>query len=148
MDLDFINDIIIDNIAKGYIESSEIHGFGLFAKDYIAKGDILCILDGQIMSWSKYNEIEKKSISHIKESFAEYIFMEWNALDEETLLVRPFRTKYSYINHSRKPNIVIKKFPLRIIALENIDKDVELTLDYRREPLNSEYIKNHGYSYL
>jgi len=71
----------------------------------IKKGTILGFLDGQVMPWAQYNEIMKNTDLGY---FNSYIFMEWNALDKNTLLVRAFRTKYSYINHSRKPNVAIK----------------------------------------
>lgn len=148
LDYHFIKDNTINNIAQGYIAPSKIDGYGLFAKVNIDKGDILCIFDGQIMSWDKYHAIQESVVSHIESPYEQYIFMEWNALDEQTLLVRPFRTKYSYINHSRKSNVKIVKYPLRLIAVEDIEKDAELTLDYRCEPLNYEYIKNHGSTYL
>jgi len=148
LDYHFVKENTINNILQGYIAPSKIDGFGLFAKVDIDKGDILCIFDGQIISWDKYHQIEEKLSLYIHKPYDQYIFMEWNALDEQTLLVRPFRTKYSYINHSRKPNVKIEKHPLRLIAIEDISKDIEVTLDYRKEPLNYEYIKNHGSTYL
>jgi len=148
LDYHFIKENTINNIRQGYIAPSKIDGFGLFSKVNIDKGDILCIFDGQTMSWGQYHEIQENLISQIKSPYEQYIFMEWNALDEETLLVRPFRTKYSYINHAREPNVAIEQYPLRLIAIENIGKDMEITLDYRKEPLNYEYIKNHGSTYL
>jgi SET domain-containing protein len=148
LDYHFIKENTINNIRQGYIAPSKIDGFGLFANVDIDKEDILCIFDGQIMSWAKYHEIQENLSSQIKSPYEQYIFMEWNALDEETLLVRSFRTKYSYINHARKPNVKIEQYPLRLIAIEDIGKDTEITLDYREEPLNYEYIKNHGSTYL
>ncbi len=147
-DYGFLQENIIDNIPRAYIAPSNIHGFGLFAKVDIVKSDILCILDGQIVSWSIYKKLAESFQEKIKPSYNQYFFMEWNALDEETLLVRPLRTKYSYINHSRTPNVKLVKYPLRIVAIADIKKDTEITLDYRCEPLNQEYIKGHGDAYL
>lgn len=148
LDYHFIKKNTINNIRQGYIAPSEIHGFGLFSNINIDKGDILCILDGQIMSWEKYNSIQKVVSPILTSPYEQYIFMEWNALDEDTLLVRSLRTKYSYINHSQTPNTEIFYHPLRIVAIEDIDKDQEILIDYRKEPLNYEYIKNHGSTYL
>lgn len=125
---------VIDNIAFTTIRQSKIHGLGLFAENKIAAGQLLGYLDGQEVPWSlhqKYN-----------------LTCEWNALTNELLLVRPYRTKYSFINHSRQPNVKIEYQPLRVVAIQNIDPDEELTLDYRREPLPEDYINNHGQSYL
>jgi SET domain-containing protein len=148
LDYQFIQDNIIDNITQGYIASSKIDGFGLFAKNDIKKGEILCVFDGQVISWEKYHKIQRNVSSNITPFSEKYFFMEWNALDENTLLVRPLRTKYSYINHSRIPNVEILHYPLRLVAIHDIQKHEEITLDYRQEPLNDEYIQNHGFAYL
>lgn len=125
---------VIDNVKHSYISKSKIHGNGLFASTQIKKNTKLGYLEGQVVPW----EIHKKYENEV----------EWNALDEETLMVRPYRTKYSFINHSRTPNLVLKYFPLRIEALEDIEPNTELTLDYRREKLPPEYITNKGKNYL
>ena len=78
-------------------------------------------------------------------AFSPDLFMEWNALDTETLLIRPFRTKYSYINHSRSPNTMLARFPLRLTAIFDIDPGDELTIDYRREPLSDDYLRSATY---
>ena len=124
----------IDNINNTIILQSNIHGFGLFANKDIQKNTILGYLDGQIINWNlhkKYN-----------------LTFEWNALDNNKLLVRPYRTKYSYINHSRNPNIKIIYDPIRIITIQNIRINEELLLDYRLENLPLEYLNNEGKKYL
>ncbi len=148
LDYHFVKKNTINNIRQGYIAPSEIDGLGLFAKINIDCQDILCFLDGQVMTWEKYHEIEDAMKEKIVPPYAHYIFMEWNALDKDTLLVRSLRTKYSYINHSRNPNTKILYHPLRVVAIKDIPKDEEITIDYRNEPLNYEYIKNHGSTYL
>ncbi|MFW5794392.1 MAG: SET domain-containing protein [Bacillota bacterium] len=134
---------IINNIKNTYIQKSNIDGDGLFTKKEFKKDEILGELDGQIISWDLYNSLKK-----LYDENKDYFFGEWNALDEKTLLVRALRTKYSYINHSRKPNLKLIYNPLRIVAIEDIPENTELTLDYRKEPLRKEYIENHGKYYL
>ncbi len=136
-------DWVIDNIPYGYIKSSNIHGNGLFATADLLKGAIIGTLDGQVMSWVEY----KKIFKNIKKKDP-IIFGEWNALSKTTLLVRPFRTKYSFINHSREPNCYLAHYPLRIVTLRDIKKDEELFLDYRQEPLCEEYLNGRGKTYL
>lgn len=134
---------IVDNIPLGTIAPSPIHGYGLFAVVDIPKGTILCKLDGQIISWEKYEEIVAffaPKVSDLKD----YFFMEWNAISEDMLLVRPFRTKYSFINHSRTPNLKILRETMTVVAIQNIKAGQELLLDYRDEPLNEKYINEHG----
>lgn len=121
---------VIDNIKNTYISKSNIHGRGLFAHENIPKEIILGYLDGQYIKWDLHKEYN--------------LSMEWNAIEKDLLLVRPYRTKYSFINHNRTPNLIIKYNPLRIESFKNILKDEELTLDYRKEPLPDEYIQNKG----
>ncbi|WP_281546101.1 SET domain-containing protein [Grimontia sp. SpTr1] len=122
----------VDNIPLGIIGNSAIHGKGLFAVQDIPTGCILGVLDGQVVPWD--------------DAYA--TSFEWNALDKETLLVRPVRTKYGFINHSRQPNTVILYHPIRVVTLTNIAKDEEFTLDYRQEPLPDCYLNQHGSTYL
>ena len=133
-DLEFVRNSVIDNIPFTKIDKSNIHGFGLFAKKDFKIGEILCILDGQIMNWDFYDELRKKI--DLKE-YQNYIFMEWNALSQDTLLVRAFRTKYSYINHSKTPNIAIKYDPIRIEVVQAIRNNEEILIDYSKEPLKT-----------
>lgn len=136
---------VIDNIHKGYIKKSQLHGFGLFASEKIECQECIGVLDGQIISWEQYKILSEKFSTEINEKT---IFMEWNAIDKNTLLTRAFRTKYSYINHSRTPNLELKTEPLRIVALRTIDENEELLLDYRKENLSEEYLEGHGKTYL
>ena len=143
--IDFINETVIDNINFTYISESKIHGFGLFANKNLDSGTILCFLDGQVMSWDHYDEIAK-SINLGK--YQNYIFMEWNALSNKTLLVRAFRTKYSYINHSSVPNVEIKYNPIRIETIKQINKNDEIVIDYNKEPLKKEYLDDKEKGFL
>jgi len=140
-----INERIVDNIKNTYIDISPIHGFGLFAKKPIQAGAILCELDGQKMGWAHYEKL-RKTIN--LGEYQDYIFMEWNALDPKTLLVRAFRTKYSYINHSKMPNVEIKYDPIRIEVIKNIDEHEEIVIDYSKEPLSEEYKVNKEKSFI
>jgi len=146
-DLHFVRRIIIDNIKFSCIDVSPIHGFGLFAEADITRGTVLGFLDGQVMAWDAYDALA----AELKESmgnYKDYVFMEWNALDTRTLLVRPFRTKYSYINHSPEPNLELIYDPIRVAAKSDIKKGEELLLDYSKEPLKEEYLEGHGKTYL
>ncbi len=138
-------DNIIDNIKSTYIKESCVHGFGLFASESIEANQCLGMLDGQYISWDLYQELSKSLMDNNVEAT---LFMEWNAIHKDLLLTRPFRTKYSYINHSRIPNVKIETSPLRVVTMRKIEKDEELLLDYRKEELNDEYLSGHGKTYL
>lgn len=124
----------IDNLHNTYIKKSEIDGHGLFAETNIQKGTVLGHLDGQIIDWDLHSKY--------------HLTLEWNAIGKNKLLVRPYRTKYSYINHLRDANLVVEQNPTRVVAKRDIEKDEELVLDYRLEPLPNEYIEKKGKFYL
>ena len=146
-DLTFIKKVIVDTISFSHIAESPVHGFGLFADTDINRNTSLGFLDGQIISWDQYDHLS----DFFKEKtgkYQNYFFMEWNAIDTKTLLVRPFRTKYSYINHSTKPNLEIKHNPMRLEAIKDIKSGEEYFIDYNKEPLKEEYINGHGKTFL
>lgn len=132
---------VLDNIAVGVIAPSNIHGFGLFASRDLPVGALLSVLDGQRVPWEIYRFFHEGSGD---------AFNEWNALSPVELLVRPFRTKYSFINHSRSPNCKAMAVNGAVVVetLSFIPSGEELTLDYRMEPLPSEYLAGHGATYL
>ncbi len=136
---------ILDNMNPTYIAQSTVHGNGLFAAAPLPKDHCLGTLDGQYIGWDLFHAIcNKPENAALRDAF----FMEWNAITPELLLTRPFRTKYSFINHARTPNLVILQEPLRVVALRDIAQDEELFLDYRKESLHEEYLAGHGKTYL
>lgn len=128
---------VVDNIKSTYIADSQVHGYGLFCENKIPTGNILVCLDGQIIPWDLHEKLNLTS--------------EWNALPDNRLLVRPYKTKYYFINHSRTPNVeVVRKDDeqLQVMALRDLVAGEELTLDYRKEPLSEAYKNGHGATYL
>ena len=146
-DINFVRSVTLPIIAHSHIGQSDIHGFGLFSDRNIEKDDVLCFLDGQVIAKSKYDKIQK-IVSTGLGDYQKYFFMECNYLDEKNILARSLRTSYSYINHSIMPNVVLKYFPMRIVALSNISKKTEITIDYRKEPLTDEYLKRDDKTFL
>jgi len=132
---------IINNIPTGTIDKSAIHGYGLFARHDIPCEAVLVSLDGLIVPWWVYKT---------RRDMASDAFNEWNALTPDVLLVRPLRTKYSFINHSRVPNCKIVNVAnrLQVRTMADIPCSEELTLDYRLEPLPPEYESGPGAKYL
>lgn len=136
LDSDPIN--VVDNIEGTRILSSSIHGYGLFAERVIPGGIVLTELDGQTVSYDFNAKTEN--------------FMEWNALAGGRILVRPYRTKYSFINHSRDPNcrVRIDRHNALVVleSITDISPGTELTLDYRKESLPESYISSEEGAYL
>jgi len=142
-----VREITLDNIINTVISESDIHGFGLFATQEILNETILCNLDGQVIDREHYASIEKR-LSLAAKGIEKYLFMECNYINEKQILARTFRTKYSYINHSFKPNVELRYFPIRIVAIKNIDIGEELTIDYRNEPLTDQYLSRPEKAFL
>lgn len=116
-------------IANTLILPSPIHGEGLWATNPIPPAE-LCQLHGQPILFTDYRLLIDHQ--HIQPP------AEWNALSREWLLIRPFRTSYSFINHARNPNCRIQPVnacTVAVQAIRPIKKGEELTLDYRDEPL-------------
>lgn len=137
---------VVDNIANTEIRPSTLHGNGLFAMTDIPPSVLLAVLDGQRITW---DSLSLMLASQIYGQFSHDLFMEWNVEDAGFLLCRPFRTKYSFINHSRDPNVCIEqesrerdpsRLTRRLVACKKIAQGDELTIDYRCEPLSDEYI--------
>lgn len=95
-----------------------------------------------------------------RDRYTDPLFLEWNCLGNKNyekdipentlLLVRPLRTKYSFVNHSRTPNckLIREKNSLKLVTIRNINKGEEFTFDYRTEPLPDIYYEEHGNTYL
>jgi hypothetical protein len=134
----------IDNIKLGTILESPIHGFGLWANRTIEAGEVLCILDGQLINYDEFDTLTSRR--------QDLPYIEWNAISGDRILVRMFRTKYSYINHSRTPNCHVLQgedsFIYVLVLNETIKQGCEITIDYRNEPLPAKYISGHGRTYL
>lgn len=142
-----VRKVTLDTITNTEICSSNIHGWGLFATALIKQGTQMCLLDGQIVNKVSYDAINK-TISPNIPTLENYFFMECNYLHNDEILVRPLRTKYSYINHSSSPNLKIFYHPMRVVAVKNIQIGDELTIDYTEEPLSKEYLARPEKAFL
>jgi SET domain-containing protein len=145
--LAFVRAHTLDNIDSTKINQSGIHGFGLFATSIIEASTVLCVLDGQVVEHKHYAEVEAL-VSPFISKYRKFFFMECNYLEDDRLLIRNIRTKYSYINHSRTPNTKLILDPMRVVAMERIKPDEELTIDYRQEPLTEAYLQRPDKKFL
>ena len=90
---------------KFYVKQSGIHGKGLFASRNIKRGETIgCI---------KFNPVDEDG-PHVL----------W--VDDQGILVE---CDLKYINHSARPNACYCE-DLEVVALEEIQKDEEITHDY------------------
>jgi len=145
--LELVRSITLNTIAQTQIAESTLHGFGLFATEKINKDETLCLLDGQVVSKDAYANI-KKSIDVTSLGYQNYFYMECNYIDENHILARLMRTKYSYINHGRDANVEVQHDPIRIVCIKDILPGEELVIDYRKEPLGEAYLARPDKAFL
>jgi diguanylate cyclase (GGDEF)-like protein len=140
----FVMDNTIDNIKDSEIRYSTLHGFGLFATNSLKKGTVICELTGQIMTKLTYQKLVHNLTPLIKD-MQFYFLMECNHInDPECLMVRSFRTKWSYVNHCINPNCYFDISKSQLITIKDIQENEEITFDYRTEPLSNEYKEKHN----
>jgi hypothetical protein len=119
---------------KVVIRGSAMHGVGLFPLFGFSKNDtVLCIDAG---------EGKRELSSHEHQA-------EWN-YREGLYFVRPKKTPYGFINHSRVPNarsvvaVDGARATLEVTALRDIGRNEEILIDYRAENLPFSYIRDAG----
>jgi SET domain len=131
----FLNgEALIETIPDAYLAPSRTQGRGLHTRRARAKDEVLCVLDGQVIEAHRYPVLLTE--------------MEWNALPDEQLLVRPLRTSYGYINHSFDPNLEIGPDYRTIRAVRAIAAGEELTLDYAAQPVPKGYLEREDTGFM
>jgi len=93
----------------------------------IPKGTPLCILRGQILTQEEYNSF----LYSIK--LPEDCFIEKAYLDDGRIIAMPFRTSYSFINHSDTVEMLSIKQngdTIEVFAHIDIPKNSEITSVY------------------
>jgi uncharacterized protein len=107
-------------------------GKGCFANEIIRKNEFICILIGKETTWEESEKRYKDGKIRIDDPFqiSEAIYME---------LYKPYR----YFNHSCNPNSGIRG-KNELIAIKNIRKDDEITLDYSTAVWDDRWAKKYG----
>ena len=118
--------LCIETILGTTVGSSSIQGRGLFAQRAWAAGEVLTVMDGQVVDVTRYPGVIDA--------------LEWNALSPERLLVRAVRTSYGFMNHSSRPNTSIDDDGRTLRANQAIVSGDELTLDYFAQPVPEAYL--------
>jgi len=120
------------------IRPSLRHGLGMWANISFQKGDL--VYAGPLGKKVEGTERPQRANG--------YLNCEWNASANNVYYVRNPRGPYSYINHSRAPNVhrVIDedRGTLRVVAIKTIHENDEILLDYRAEPLEPDYLVDRG----
>jgi len=104
-------------MKKVYYAFSDIGGSGLFASKKILKDEIIFFVGGLKIVKHRYT----KKFSPTGPN--------WIAIDKERWLVPFDNNPWPYVNHSCNPNAGFRG-TLGIVAMRNIAKDAEITIDY------------------
>ena len=113
---EFVDEIVENEILEQffYVQESGIHGKGLYARVDIAKGEYLGTYDGP--------EVTENGM-HVL----------WVEEEDGSTSARDGQNLLRYLNHSVKPLAEFEGFDL--YALRNIEKDMEITIDYGENPV-------------
>jgi len=103
-------------MKKLFTTESKINGKGLYTAELIKKGEHIAFIKGGY---------RKKKIENAKDALT---IPTWYGITESDW-IDPTGTVWAYFNHNCEPNTAIVGTK-KLIALENIKKDTELTIDY------------------
>lgn len=114
---------------KVEIRTNSLNGKGIFAKENIKKGEIVFIKGGHILT---QDEIFSSGVINSYFPISDEYFLGATNKDEEDQIKL-------YQNHSCNPNVGLHG-EITFIAMRDIEKDEELTVDYA-------FIDNEDYSF-
>ena len=106
---------------KTEVRPSPIHGLGLFARDAIARGEIVAVKGGHVLTASQWRGLEP-TLGPAEIQIA------------EDLVIAPVRSDHRdgsmlYTNHSCDPNVAIQG-QIVLVAMRDVAPGEELTIDW------------------
>ena len=119
-------DPVIDNAPDCYVAESGIHGRGLFAGRDFDRGEVVLDYAIDLDKWKlvKFEDLDPWRIAN--EQFI--------GLSSRICLTTESFCKFSYVNHSRKPNCWCDFTNFVLHPMRPVKKGEEITIDYRTEP--------------
>ena len=114
---------------KTEIRKSDTEGRGLFAKEPIRKGEIVTVRGGHIITRQMEAEIKKPDGYWGYPIADEFVLAPLNTQEVEDVMM--------FLNHSCEPNVGILG-QIIFVAMRDIEKDEELTIDYAMFGANKE----------
>lgn len=125
---------ILQTITDVEVAASQIHGQGLFTTRDRTRGEVLAVLDGQVVP---HNDDLRFLLDH-----------EWNAISASEILLRPIWTLYGFINHSSPGLLGFSLISRALFLKKDISSGTELTLDYLEHGMPAVYLSSEHGSYL
>lgn len=99
-----------------FTDKSNIHGRGLFSKNYIKKGEHIAYVSGVVKKFRSSSKSDAASIPT------------WYGVSRSRW-IDPGKSVFAYFNHSCDPNTAIIGTK-KVVAKRDIPKNTELTVDY------------------
>lgn len=114
-------------MARSYISPKldgkylpEINGYGVFAKEFIFEGELLCLWGGNIWTQAEFEQLPYENRSHGLQ-VNEDLFQTYGFNEEAEAA--------DYVNHSCTPNAGLQG-PITLVAMREIDPGEEICFDY------------------
>ncbi len=116
------------------IKASPIHGVGVFSTRDRQAGEVVAVLDGQV-------------VPH-KDDLDFLLKYEWNAVSPELVMLRPMWTTYGFINHASPSVLSFRKIDRALVTQIAVASGEELTLDYCEHGIPEIYRTSEQGQYL
>jgi len=129
---------------KGYVAESDIHGYGVYAKDDIAKDELIeeCVCPLDVIE-PKYTYIDDEAYIWNVDTLQNYRL---SPSDSTPYWLMPMGS-FGIYNHSTKPNASISVRPksriVQVTAIADIKKDEEIVWDYGPKYKLRKYKRNN-----
>jgi hypothetical protein len=107
--------------AKTEVRDSSIHGKGLFAREAIARGEIVAVKGGHVLTASAWARLEP-TLGSAEIQIADGLFMAPVNADHRN-------GSMLYTNHSCDPNLALQG-QIVLVAMRDVAPDEELTIDW------------------
>lgn len=122
-----VQSYLSDKIEK---RNSEITGCGIFAKELIHAGEVVCVKGGHIL---KRNELFSSAVINSYHPISDELFIAAKTEQEEEFVK-------IYINHSCNPNCGLRG-EITFVAMREIQEGEEITFDYA-------FLDNEDYEFV
>ena len=121
-----VQSFLSDKIEK---RNSEITGVGIFAKEVIHAGEVVCVKGGHIL---RKEALFSSSVINSYHLISDNLYIAAKTAEEEEFIK-------IYINHSCEPNCGLRG-EITFVAMREIQTDEEITFDYA-------FLDNEDYSF-
>lgn len=125
---------VLETIKQVEVRTSPINGRGLFTTRAREKGEVLTVLDGQVL---RHDDDLGFLLQH-----------EWNAVSDDEILLRPVWTSYGFINHAKNGIVSFNLLTRALFVTCDVAAQTELTLDYLEHGIPKVYLNSDHGAYL